>query len=91
MLFETTDEMALNVAKRFQRIRKIKKVTQEELAKISNVSFGSIKRFETSGEISLHSLIKLCVALNLVQNITDLFSDIPYQSIEEVIRDARKN
>ena len=86
MIFETTDEMALNAAARFKKIRKIKKITQEELAKQSNVSYGTIKRFETRGEISFHSLIKLCVALNITENITDLFKNIPFQSIEEIVK-----
>ena len=86
MIFETTGEMALNAAARFKKIRKIKKITQEELAKQSNVSYGTIKRFETKGEISFHSLIKLCVALNITENITDLFKNIPFQSIEEVVK-----
>ena len=86
MIFKTTDEMALNAAARFKKIRKIKKITQEELAKQSNVSYGTIKRFETKGEISFHSLIKLCVALNITENITDLFKNIPFQSIEEIVK-----
>ncbi len=86
MLFETSDEIALNLASRFKKIRKTKGITQEELAKYSNVSFGSIKRFETKGEISLHSLIKLCIALDMVNEINDMFSEIPFKSIEEVIK-----
>lgn len=86
MLFETSDEIALNLASRFKKIRKTKCITQEELAKYSNVSFGSIKRFETKGEISLHSLIKLCIALDMVNEINDMFNEIPFKSIEEVIK-----
>lgn len=83
MLFETSDEIALNLALRFKKIRKIKGITQEGLSKYSNVSFESIKRFETKGEISLYSLIKLCIALDMVNEINDMFKEIPFKNIEE--------
>ena len=86
MLFKTTDEIALEAALRFKKIRKVKGVSQLDLSKQSNVSYGSIKRFETTGEISFHSLIRLCVALDIVNEITNLFSEIPFKSIEEVIK-----
>ncbi len=86
MIFETTDEIILNVAKRFKKIRKSKGITQIELSKMSNVSYGSIKRFETKGEISLESLTKLCVALDIVDNICKLFTEVTFSSINEVIR-----
>jgi transcriptional regulator with XRE-family HTH domain len=86
MIYETTDEIIKNVAKRFKKIRKSKNMTQEELAKASNVSYGTIKRFEKSGEISLHSLTKLCVTLDIVDNILNLFTDVLFKSIDEVIK-----
>lgn len=91
MFFETTDEMALNLAKRLKKVRKIKKITQLDLSKQSNVSYGTIKRFETTGEISLHSLIKLCVALDNVDEIRNLFTKITYTDIDEVIRYGKQN
>lgn len=86
MVFETTDEIIKCVAKRFKKIRKSKNITQLELAKMSNVSYGTIKRFETQGEISLSSLTKLCVALDIVDNVLTLFTNVTFSNIEEVIR-----
>ena len=85
MIFETTDEIIMEVAKRFRKLRKIKKISQQELALMSNVSYGTIKRFETSGEISLHSLTKLCVALDCTNEIKSLFTNITFNNIDEVI------
>ena len=51
------------------------------------MSFGSIKRFETSGQISLISLTKICVALDCVEEIKNLFTNVEYGSIEEVLRE----
>lgn len=91
MIFETTDEIALNLAKRLKKVRKIKKITQYDLSIQSNVSYGTIKRFETTGEISLHSLIKLCVALDNVDEIRNLFTTITYSDISEVIKYGKQN
>ena len=56
------------------------------MALMSNVSYGTIKRFETSGEISLRSLIKLCVSLDVVDEIQKLFTNPTFNNIDEVIR-----
>ena len=86
-IWETPEEMNLNLARRLRAIRKRKGWSQQELSERSNVSFGSIKRFETSGQISLLSLTKLTVALGCDQEIRNLFTDVPYQDIEEVLRE----
>lgn len=86
-VWETPEEINLALAQRFQRIRKRRGLSQLQLSEKSNVSYGSIKRFETSGQISLISLTKLCTALDCVDEIRNLFSNVEYTSIEEVIRE----
>ena len=86
MEFKTTDELLLEIATRFKRIRKIRKVSQKDLSKRCNVSYASIKRFEETGEISLHSLLKMCVVLE-INDVKELFIKIPYKDISEVIID----
>ena len=86
-VWETPEEINMALAQRMSRIRKRRSLSQQALAEKSNVSFGSIKRFETSGQISLISLTKLCVALDCVDEIRNLFSNVEYTSIEEVIRE----
>lgn len=56
---QTTEEKMLSIANEVKKARKTMKISQEELSNMSNVSFGSIKRFERTGEISLYSLIKI--------------------------------
>ena len=72
-MYFSSEEVILNIAKRFKTVRKEKKISQLDLAKISNVSYGSIKRFELTGEISLISLVKLCNALDLTDELNRLF------------------
>lgn len=88
-VWETPEEINQALAERLSRIRKRRKLSQLELSQRSHVSYGSIKRFETSGQISLISLTKLCVALDCVDEIRNLFTNVPYNSIEEVLRERR--
>jgi transcriptional regulator with XRE-family HTH domain len=55
----TPFEVSKELAKRLRTIRKQLKISQEEMAERSGVSFGSLKRFENTGKISLESLLKL--------------------------------
>ena len=90
-IWETPEEINMALAQRLSRIRRRRNISQKQLSEKSNVSFGSIKRFETSGQISLISLTKLCVALDCVEEIRNLFTNVEYASIEEVIREKAKN
>ena len=86
-VWETPEEINLARAKRLSRIRKRRNLSQVQLSEKSNVSYGSIKRFETSGQISRLSLTRLCVALDCVEEIKNLFTQVEYGSIEEVLRE----
>lgn len=63
----------LNLAKRFIIVRRNLKVSQLDLSIKSGVSYGSIKRFERTGEISLSNLYKICYALNISDELDRLF------------------
>jgi transcriptional regulator with XRE-family HTH domain len=76
-----------DIAERMVQLRKRKKITQKELAVRSGVSLGSLKRFEQRGEISLQSLTKLAIALEVEGELEDLFCEVPFASIEEVINE----
>lgn len=88
-VWETPSEIALNLAKRVRGIRRKKKITQKQLAGRCNVSYGALKKFEQTGEISLISLIKIAMELNLTDEINALFTTPVYASIEEVLNDGR--
>jgi hypothetical protein len=87
-LFQKTwMEIDTDIAKRMAQLRKRRKISQKELAVRSGVSLGSLKRFEQSGEISLQSLTKLAIALEVEGELEDLFSEVPFASIEEVLNE----
>lgn len=81
---KTPAETARLLSSRIRDIRKRKKVSQIKLSEKSGVSLGSVKRFEQNGEISLISLTKIAIALEIEGELEDLFEEVPFLSIEEV-------
>lgn len=88
-IWETPEEINLVVAKNIKKLRKRHKVSQKELSRLSGVSYGSIKRFEETGNISLVSLTKVAIALSVENEIKELFANVPYKSIEEFINEQK--
>ncbi len=60
---KSMDQRMIELASRFKVYRKKAKLTQLQLADRSGVSYGTIKRFERTGKISLESLWMLTSAL----------------------------
>ena len=88
-IWETPEELDQKIAQRVRKIRKRRSITQEKLASISGVSYGSIKRFETTGQISLLSLTRIAIALDLADELRNIFTQVPYKDIQEVINETR--
>lgn len=82
---KTPNDIAYELAEKIKQHRKKLKISQAQLASKSGVSLGSIKRFESKHEISLNSFIKILIALNLEQDLENLFTQESYNSIDEVI------
>ena len=80
---QTPGEINNGIAERLVKIRKRRKISQKDLSVKSGVSLGSLKRFEQTGDISLISLTKLAIALDLENELESLFSNMPLLSIEE--------
>ena len=87
---KTWTEINNDIAQKIVRLRKRKKITQKQLAARSGVSLGSLKRFEQRGEISLQSLTTIAIALDVENELEDLFNNVPFASIEEVINEQTK-
>ena len=88
-VWETAEELDLKLAQRVRNIRKRRSISQEKLASISGVSYGSVKRFESTGQISLLSLTKIAMALDIADELRNIFSQVPYRDIKEVINETR--
>jgi transcriptional regulator with XRE-family HTH domain len=61
--------------------------TQNELATRSGVSLGSLKRFESSGQISLESLLKLAFVLECLGDFSAVceVKEVMPKSIEDLL------
>ncbi len=88
-VWETPEEIDLALAKRVREIRKRRGISQKQLSERCGVSYGSIKRFETTGLISFLSLTKIAAELGMEGQIRNLFTDVPYLDIQEVINENK--
>lgn len=68
--FDIRQELATRVKER----RLFLNITQKTLAEKSGVSQGSIKRFESTGEISLSHLLSLALVLDELESFANLFA-----------------
>lgn len=68
----TPDDTARMLADRLRELRLSRGWTRDDLAERSGVTFGSLKRFETSAEISLSNLLKLCFVLQALDDFNKL-------------------
>lgn len=87
---KTPNEINRIITNNIINLRKRKKISQKELSLKSGVSYGSIRRFENEGEISLTSLTKIAIALGVSDELEELFSNVSYDSIQEIINDQSK-
>jgi len=80
-------DMMETLKTKFRQRRKALGYTQLELSSRSGVSLGSLKRFESSGKISLESLLKLALVLECLGDFSSLCEEKEerFGSIEEII------
>ena len=84
---KTPSQVQLELAERFKKLRKYKKLSQSELADKSGVSLGSIKRFEYTGQISLESLLKLAHLFDRLDDFEEVFvADKDLKKIEKLFK-----
>lgn len=81
----------LEIAKRHKMLRKQAGFTQSELARRSGVSLGSLKRFETSGQISMLSLFLLIDVLGRLDDFDTILKPIEnMKEIERLFNDKKR-
>lgn len=85
IFLETPDDILRTVADNLRIKRKNRKLSMKELAELSGVSLGSIKRFESTGEISLKSLVKIAYVLDCSDAFKELFTEREILSIQDII------
>jgi transcriptional regulator with XRE-family HTH domain len=81
--------LAHTIASHFKTKRMEINISQEELARRSGVSLGSLKRFESMHEISLKNLLNLAVVLNSTSEFLSLFTGRYYAAISDIQKEKK--
>lgn len=86
LIERTPDLLMSGIAQRVKQRRLEKGWTQKSLAAKAGLSVPSYRRFESSGEISLRSLVMLAFSLDMTEEFETLFNSKTYQSIDDLIK-----
>lgn len=78
-------DVAMQIAARVKVRRLELNLTQEGLAARAGVKFATYRRFEQTGDISLHGLLQIGFALNTLSEFDSLFAQKQYQSLDDVL------
>jgi transcriptional regulator with XRE-family HTH domain len=76
----TPKEVMVLLSKNVKALRKQEKMSQMELSERSGVAYASIRKFETTGIISLESLLKICETL---RRLTDFETILQPNDLEQ--------
>jgi len=79
----TEQAMKKEIVKKFKLRRKEFGITQKDLAMQSGVSYASIRRFESTGDISLSSLLSISSVIGMLEDFYCLFKN-------PVVKDIRR-
>ena len=85
LTIKTPNDLAKIILNNAQAYRKGQNLSRQRLSEMSGVSFGSIRRFEETGEISLKSLLKIAIVLDCADEFEQLFKQTEPKSIQEII------
>lgn len=89
----TPQEMQKAIASRARDLRLELNLSQQTLSEKSGVSYGSLKKFEQTGQISLESLLKLAVVLECMVDFKVLFALKSVEkalSLDELIENGKR-
>ena len=85
-------DIRIEIAHKHKKLRKQRGLSQIELAERSGVSLGSLKRFETKGQVSLESLLKLVFILGRLSDFESVLKpDKNLKHIEKLFDSKKKS
>ncbi len=87
---DDADDIAKTLANDFRKRRVEKNFTREQVAEKSGIAVSNIVRFEQKGLISLKNLIGLAMALGYTSEVSKIFSEPKFSTMEELTQ-IRKN
>ncbi len=89
---DTPETVMRNIAEQARTRRLQVGFTQEGLANRSGVSYGTLKKFEHTGQISLKSLLKIALVLDVLDDFKTLFvkNTTSFESLDELLKEEKK-
>lgn len=86
----SSEDVALELALRVKNARLAQNLTQEGFASRSGVSFGTLKKFERTGQIAFVSFIRLVTALGDEAALEKLLLEKKFETLDEVLAVKKK-
>lgn len=83
-------EICILIAEKVKCRRLELNLTQEGLSSRADINLSTFRKFERTGEISLKNLAKIAFVLNSEDELMQLFSQIQYNSIDDVLQGNKK-
>lgn len=86
----TSQEMQKKIAGKLRATRLNQNLSQQTLSQKSAVSYGVLKKFERTGQISLESLLKLAAVLGAMDDFNIIFASDKSESslsLDELMED----
>lgn len=85
LIANTPQTVLTTIAQNIRQRRLERNWTQQLLAAKADMPLSTYRRFEKTGQISLHSLVLVAFALGLESDFQDLFTRQSFQSIDELL------
>lgn len=82
----SSDEVVQSLGKRLREQRMSKVMTQEELSQRAGVALGAIKKLESTGKVTVETLVQVVQVLGLINEFSGLFSIRVQTSIADMER-----
>ena len=86
----SSQEILKELSSRLRSRRLARNLTQNGLARRSGVALGTLKKFESTGQISLASFVRLAIALKDEAALEGLLLEEEFRTLEDVLRAERK-
>lgn len=89
----TPQEMQKVIARQLRSLRLELNLSQKTLSEKSGVSYGTLKNFEQTGQISLESLLKIALVIDHINDFRVLFkpkSSEKALSLDTLIEDKKR-
>ena len=83
-VFQTPETLLRAIASKAKAQQLAAKLTRRTLALKSSVAEANIKRFETTGQISFHNLLKIAYTLDCMDDFEPLFNEKPPKRIADL-------